>query len=80
MRYLASDPNEQNFYRSIITKIKEVASELETALGEPVLSEHLYDELMQYTKNLSDLVLLRKLYISGIISSPYEVTTGPKEC
>ena len=86
MRYVASDPAEQNYYRSIIIKIKENASELETALGEPVLSEHLYEELMKYTKNLADLVLLRKLYISGIIADPRSTetilteTTDPKGC
>ena len=86
MQYLASDPAEQNVYRSIIIKIKEIASELETALNEPILAESLYSELMKNAKGLADLVMLRKLYISGIIPNPRSAevvlteTKDPKGC
>lgn len=70
-KYIATDEYERGCYRGIIKQIKEMANTLGENIHEPIMAEHYYGELMKYTKNLENLVLLRRLYISGVIPDPH---------
>ena len=78
-KYLATDAYEQGCYRGIIHEIQRAANTLFENIHEPIMAEHYYNELMKYTKNLENLVLLRRLYISGVISDPHSAAGASTE-
>ena len=69
-QYIASDEEERQVYINIISKINRTSQELCDVLCDSASASERYDELTKAFKNLEALVMLRKLYISGVIDSP----------
>lgn len=70
-QYIATDSSEKQIYSNIIIKINEISRELHESLDNPVMASDAFNRLKKKTKDLESLVMLRKLYISGITDDPY---------
>lgn len=68
--YLNTDENEKKIYANIIINIKKNASMMLDCLNDPAQAAHYYTQVEMDIKRLQSLIMLRKMYIGGIINNP----------